>query len=70
MGEPPQPAVACAAVHMRCRLVPPLPPLWPLLRRAQAQAPASQTPAGMMAEAYFVFSIGNLKGIFKAQYPT
>jgi MFS family permease len=25
---------------------------------------------GMMAEAYFVFSIGNLKGIFKAEYPT
>ena len=29
-----------------------------------------QNCAGMMAEAYFVFSIGNLKGIFKAQYPT
>lgn len=34
------------------------------------RCPACALPAGMMAEAYFVFSIGNLKGIFKAEYPT
>lgn len=33
--------------------------------------PATRAPncAGMMAEAYFVFSVGNLKGIWTQQYP-
>lgn len=72
MGEPPPPppplaaAAAFACWRTCCRQPPPLPHCSPARNPPSLKPP----PAGMMAEAYFVFSIGNLKGIFKAAYPT
>lgn len=45
----------------------------PLVRSPSPSLPSRSVPhsllPGMMAEAYFVFSVGNLKGIWTAEYP-